>query len=417
LINRVLTRPEDIQTVFKDSDKHIKAVNNNAGWLMGEILGQCVGLISGKNWRTLRSVTGVAFLRKDVTSHIPLVEVRTKQHFDSLHAYGRLDQGLINPVDDLKMLPFLILANIIYGDLSPEMEGELLALIPLREGLFRRMITGKLSRFSLSKYLPIQINRDLSRFKKTWSAFNMAAYKRSLADDSSAPIVQMYSHVQSVAISHNQLCQTLDEILFANLDVTIGGISWNLLFLGAHQDSQTDLRTEIATKRRDTLIESGQWQKYLLDSSNLLSASMYESARLKPLAAFSVPQATPTDRIVGGFVVPAGTDFVIDSHSLNIRNPYWGDDNTTYRPRRFLERKIVESRYHYWRFGFGPRTCMGKYLADLVIKVVLVHLVENYRLSLVKHGKDWNRNAETWILHPDTDICCQRILRKTPETS
>lgn len=410
-----MTRPEDVQIVFQDSDKHIKAVNNNAGWLMGEILGKCVGLISGPEWQTLRSVTGAPFHRTDMTIYMPLIERRTKQHFDFLHAHGRLDQGLIDPVDDLKMLPFRILTNLIYGHMIPALEAELETLIPLREKLFRDMISGKLSRFRFSKYLPTEVNRNLSRFKEIWSAFNLAAYKRLLANGSNAPIVQMYSHVQSGAISHDQLCQTLDEILFANLDVTIGGISWNLLFVGAHQDIQTDLRTEIASKRRDALVQSVQWQNYLLDSSTFLSAAIYESARLKPLAAFSVPQATPTDRTVGGFLIPAGTNFVIDSQSLNIRNPYWGKDSTVYRPQRFLERKTVESRYHYWRFGFGPRTCMGKYLADLIIKVLLVHLIENYRLSLVEHGKDWSRNTETWILHPDTDVRCHKVEK--PETN
>ncbi len=410
-----MTQPEDVQAVFKDSHKHVKAVNNNGGWLMGEILGKCVGLISGTEWQALRCVTSVPFLHTKATGYIPLIERRTKQHLDSLQSQGRLNQGLVNPVDDLKLLPFWIIADIIYGELSSDMEAELQALIPVRELLFRQMISGKLSRFGFSKYLPSEINRNLSRFKNAWGTFNDVARKRSLANGTSTPIVQMYSEVQSGTISHDQLCQTLDEMLFANLDVTIGGISWNLLFLGAHQYAQVDLRNEIIDKRREAQTVPGQWEDYLLSSSTVLFASILESARLKPLAAFSVPQAAPTDRTVSGFLVPAGTDFVIDSHSLHMRNPYWGEDTEEYRPRRFLERKILESRYNYWRYGFGPRTCMGRYVADLIMKILLVHLVENYRFSLVEHGKDWDRNAETWILHPNTDVLCERILYSSPD--
>ena len=377
---------------------------------MGEILGKCVGLTSGTEWQALHSVTSVSFLHTKATGYISLIERRTKQHFDFLQSQGRLSQGLINPVDDLKLLPFWIIADIIYGELSSDMKAELQALIPVRELLFRQMILGKLSRFGFSKYLSSEINRNLFRFKKAWGTFNDAAHKRSLADGTSTPIVQMYSEVQSGTISHDQLYQTLDEMLFANLDVTIGGISWNLLFLGAHQDAQVDLRNEIIDKRREAQTAPGQWEEYLLSSSTVLFASILESARLKPLAAFSVPQAAPTDRAVSGFLVPAGTDFVVDSHSLNMRNPYWGQDTKEYRPRRFLERKALESRYNYWRYGFGPRTCMGRYVADLIIKTFLVHLVENYRLSLVEHGKDWDRNPEMWILHPNTDVFCERIL-------
>lgn len=44
----------------------------------------------------------------------------------------------------------------------------------------------------------------------------------------------------------------------------------------------------------------------------LLLALMLEFARLKPLAAFSIPQAAPTHRVVGGFLITTGTNFVVD---------------------------------------------------------------------------------------------------------
>jgi hypothetical protein len=47
----VLTRRKDIKKVFKDSNTHLKAVNNDAGWLMSQSLGQCLGLVSGVEWR------------------------------------------------------------------------------------------------------------------------------------------------------------------------------------------------------------------------------------------------------------------------------------------------------------------------------------------------------------------------------
>lgn len=150
-ILRVLTRPEDIRSVFKDSDTHRKAADNNAGWLMGEILGKCLGLISGPDWRTLHAVVGTPFLRKNSVEYIPRIEQQTKRYFNDLYVHGRLDQGLLNPIDDLKLLPFWITAEIIYGELPPEAEQKLQNLIPIRESLFRLMITGKLTRFKLYK--------------------------------------------------------------------------------------------------------------------------------------------------------------------------------------------------------------------------------------------------------------------------
>ena len=380
---------------------------------MGEILGKCVGLISGSEWQKVRSVTEVPFLHHNSTHYLTNIERRTKSHFESLHACGRLSQGLLNPVDDLKLLPFWIIADIVYHELSPEMETWLKALVPLRELLFQRVVSGGLPRFWWSQYFPAKANKELAEFKDKWATFNNAAHQRSLASSSNAPIEYMYGEMRSGRISPEQLYQTLDEVLFANLDVTIGGISWNLLFLGAYNDSQADLRAEVVDQSRAARGVRSRWEQYLLSSSTLLAATIFESARLKPLAAFSVPQAAPTDRAVGDFVIPAGTNFIIDSYALNIRNPYWGNDSSKYRPTRFLERNKTETRYHYWRFGFGTRTCMGRYVADSILKTILVHLVKNYKLSLLEDGKEWNRDSKTWITHPKTDVRCERIISES----
>ncbi len=405
----VLTRPEDVRAVFKDSDQHVKATNNDAGWLMGEVLGNCVGLISGSKWRKLRLVTEKPFLYNCTTTYLSRIEHHIGKHFAYLHVRGRLSQGLIHPVADLKLLPFWIIADLIYGHLSPATEAQLRTLIPLREKLFQHVIAGGLSRFSASQYLPTAANRGLSKFKMGWASFNREALHESLADKRHTPLVQMHGAVESGTISLEELYQTLDEILFANLDVTAGALSWNLLFLGKCQASQADLRAEIITQKGCSKGDGNDWKGYLLSSSTLLAASILESARLKPLAAFSVPQATPTDRLIGDFLVPAGTNFVIDAYALNIRNPYWGDCPTDYKPERFMRRSATETRYHYWRFGFGPRTCMGKYVADLILKMIIAHVIGNYRLDLVGDRNDWDIDKDTWITHPKSDVLCEKI--------
>ena len=402
---RVLTRSEDIEVVFRDSDRHTKAANNDAGWYMGEILGECVGLISRGEWRVLRAVTEVPFNHEKVVTYIHHIKHRTQRHFDSLIAKSRLSEGVINPVEDLKMLPFWIVADIIYGDLSSEMEHQLEALIPLRESLFKHVISGGLIRFWWSQFLPSRKNRELAEFRVAWADFNDQAHKRCLSTAVSMPLVKMYEAVQKKDITREQLLQTLDEMLFANLDVTIGGISWNLLFLAANPDAQARLRRELVEAR------SGR-EQYLLSPSTFLASCISESSRLKPLAAFSVPQAAPSDRIVSGFAIPAGTNFIVDTYALNVRNPYWGNDSTVYRPERFMEqdfRKKRERRYNFWRFGFGPRTCMGKYAADVIIRVLLAHLVDNYRLELPLNREKWGRSANSWITHPEDHVICQRL--------
>ncbi|KAL8723170.1 MAG: hypothetical protein Q9181_007340, partial [Wetmoreana brouardii] len=346
----VLTRPEHIKEVFKDSDKQYKAVDNNSGYLMSRILGQCVGLVSGTQWRNLRSVTERAFTRTTSTAYVSLINERIKSYFKELQSSMTLSQGLLDPAEDLKLLPFLVVAEVIYGKLSPELESQLRSIAPRREALFKHVISGGLARFHVSKYLPTKANHALADFRAKWHALNRLAYNLAVSSRSNVPIISLYAAADAGEITHEQMYQTLDEMLYANLDVTLGGISWNVVFLAANHDVQTSLRAEVTAKRREATNnnEGGSadmgnstaqknFNGYLISSSTLLNACILESARLRPLAAFSVPQSAPTPRLVDGYVVPAGTSFVVDSYALNIRNPFWGENSTTYRPQRFLD--------------------------------------------------------------------------------
>ncbi|PKX88414.1 cytochrome P450 [Aspergillus novofumigatus IBT 16806] len=404
----VLTRPEHLQPAFFDSDQHIKAVNNNSGYLLGELLGKCVGLISPPQWQSVRAVTQPPFLYPACVAHTDRIQEIVRSFFQELELddTGSLARGLIHPAHDLKMLPFWVVCELFYGRLPWHLVQELKRLAPLRENLMKHAIRGGLARFSWSRYLPTQANRELKNFQSRWRQFNRDVVAQARRAEKPAPIAKMYDAVDRREISEDQLLQTLDEALFANLDVTTGGLSWNLVFLAAHPDCQRKLREEITEATG-----SGSLNKYLQSQSTYLQACILESSRMKPLAAFSVPQSAPSERVVGGFRIPARTDFIVDAYALNIRSPYWAPDNETYRPERFLDRKNVELRYSFWRFGFGPRQCMGKYAADAVIRTTLVYLLLQYNLSLMEEG-DWTRDQESWITHPDFHLYCVKRGQK-----
>lgn len=376
---------------------------------MGELLGKCVGLIGGAEWQRVRGITAARFSHKDAASYIPRIIEITEKHFQDLHRSGRLSEKRLHPVQDLKFLPFWVVADILYGKLTSEMVKELEDLIRLREALWDRMIQGGATRFSWTKYLPVKVNRNLHEFKRRWATFNQTARDACLLACEKTPVVEMYDAIEQGRLSTDELLQTLDEMIFANLDVTVGGISWNLLFLADNLEVQAQLREEVLSKAGSGGTQTVQ---YLLSSSTFLAASILESARLRPLAPFSVAQSAPTTRCIAGFVVPPGTNFIVDTYRLNVKNAVWGDDREIYKPTRFLGQNRSDLRYHYWRFGFGPRQCIGKYVADLIIRILLVHLLKHYRLSF-DESTVWVKHPTTWITHPDTVIRCEKIGKET----
>lgn len=400
----VLTRPEHIKTVFKDSDRHVKALNNNSGYFMQQLLGKCLGLISGQEWAAVKKVVSPPFLHSSMHDHVDLVADSVRQYMEDVYAEkaaNNKDVDLtLDAIEDVKMLPFFILARILYGKLTTEMETELRDLAKERESLFHYVIQGGLTRFGLSRLLSTKANRELAAFRRRWESFNDIAARSWLGSERPPPITSMYGMSECGEFSKDHLLQTIDEILFANLDVTMGAVGWALVFLAAHPELQNKLRTELREWQKDEGRVEDSMRRYMLSTSTLLHASILEAARLKPLAAFSVPQAAPTDRLIDGYLVPGGTDFVIDSFGLNLNANFWGKDANTFRPERFLEKDLTELRYNYWRFGFGPRQCLGKYIADLMLHSLVARMVQDYDLANDCPEEEWKRIEETWISHP-----------------
>lgn len=412
-----MTKPEHIRDIFKDSDKHIKAKNNDSGYFLGELLGKCVGLISQNEWKKLRSVCEVPFVRSASAVYMEQIQRRTERHFQELWDASSLSSGKIDAAKDLKMLPFWVVAEVLYGHLTADMERQLSELAVERERLFRYFLRGGVTRYEWSKYLPTGANRELAGFKGRWVAFNRQARQRA---SPSTPISSYYRAVEDGFVEEESILHTLDEALFANLDVTLGGISWNLVFLAAHPEAQARLRGEISVERqreKDSGGADASLQSYLLRSNTYVASCISESSRLRPLAAFSVPQAAPTGRVVGGYYFPLGTNFIVDSYALNQRSGSWGPDAEEYRPERFLERSSVGDRYGFWRFGFGPRQCMGKFVADIMMRILLVHLVENYEIGMLGSEKEeWERDPDNWINHPMMELRCEIRKGQKAET-
>lgn len=421
--------------MFHDSHSHSKAHANDSGYLMESLLGSCLGLINGHAWSAVKTVVEPPFLHRSMGAYGAEVQDFTRAYLrrlgekkDFMHQGGNL-----HPVHDIKLLPFLFVARVIYGSMSDDLEGELRDLIPPREDLFKSVIGGGITKYAWSQLLPLPAIRKLRHFKACFAHWNDDAHAHALRirADGDAPILGMYQAVKDGIITREQLLQTLDEMLFANIDVTMGGLSWTLVFLAANPAVQKALRTEVDEQCTSVATRSTYLLSTWTTTPNLLGACILESASLRPLAAFSVPQSCPTSRTLDGYEIPAGTNFVVDSYALNIRDPFWGDDREKFIPERWLEhhKSRRDLRYRYWRFGFGPRTCVGKYLADLILRSVVVEILENWHISLEgaagkgysrkndgdsEEEMNWPWDDEMWIHHPNMLLKCD-LLATSPD--
>ena len=63
-----------------------------------------------------------------------------------------------------------------------------------------------------------------------------------------------------------------------------------------------------------------------------------------------------------------------------------------------------------WRYGFGPRQCMGKYVADRMLRSIVAAAVRDYRIELRPENANSNYsvNPDEWITHPNVKLICSK---------
>lgn len=402
----VISEPEHLKELFKDSDQHYKAVNNDSGYLMSQLLGQCVGLLSRKSWQSLRSQVEGPFTHVAIANDAALIRAQTRKFVEQLSNTGDFRNGIFDPAKDINFYPFFVVATLLYGDLDAEDVQWLRKIAPLRQKLFTYVISGGLARFSVSRFLPTTANRLLHEFQQEWSCFNESIYEKAKARGDTTPMTKLWEDSKEGRIDQVQLLQTLDESLFANLDVTTGAISWNFIYLASSPNDQARLVEEI---KRECGPDDIHWDAYIARSDTFLASCINESSRLRPVAPFSIPQAPPTNRRIGKWMLPGRTMIIVDSYGLNIRNPFWGEKSQEWIPSRFLNIKPSQLRYNMWRFGFGPRQCMGKFVADRMLRSIVASIIRDWQLQLRPEdaNTDFTVNPDEWITHPDIRLICK----------
>jgi len=121
-----------------------------------------------------------------------------------------------------------------------------------------------------------------------------------------------------------------------------------------------------------------------VDQLDYLGACAHEALRLKPPAAY-IPLEALVDTTVGDVHVAAGTIVwcVMRAGSLD---DAWFANAAQFDPQRWLDDAVDKKAS--MPFGAGARTCPGRYLALLEIKVALAMLLARFDIVSVAtaHG-------------------------------
>ena len=114
---------------------------------------------------------------------------------------------------------------------------------------------------------------------------------------------------------------------------------------------------------------------------------LQESLRVYP-PVWVIPRDAIGDDEIGGYRIAAGSTILLSPY-LTHRHPDCWENPEAFDPERFLPARSTDRvRHAYFPFGGGPRLCMGVDMAMTEMLLILVMVVQRFRVHLVSGHRE-----------------------------
>ncbi|XP_077994890.1 1,25-dihydroxyvitamin D(3) 24-hydroxylase, mitochondrial-like [Glandiceps talaboti] len=182
-------------------------------------------------------------------------------------------------------------------------------------------------------------------------------------------------------INTEEIYANTTELLAAAVDTTSNTTLWSLYELANNPEIQQRLFEEI-----ESVVPPGVTPNLShLNQMPYLKSVVKETLRLYP-AALSVARRLDHDIVIRGYNIPAGE--VISCQVVTMcRDPSIFEDPMTFKPERWFALREDSDSLHAFAalvFGFGPRMCLGRRLAELEMHLLLARICRTFKLENTK---------------------------------
>jgi len=361
--------------------------------LIGMEMGLPQGLFSaeGEDWRRQRRMVMASFAPGHVRAYFPsLLKVALRLRGRWRNA-ARAGQDIVLQADLMRFTVDAI-AGLAFGkDINTLESGEDVIqrhLDKVLPAIFRRV----LSLVPTWRWFKRPADRELERSVAVINATILdfvAQARQRLRDDPArrepprnlleAMIVA--ADLPDSGLGDRQVAGNVLTMLLAGEDTTANTLAWMIHLLHRHPDALCRAQQEVRRLAPDPLFYGFDQMEQLV----YLEACASETMRLKPVAPFIALQAL-RDSVVGDVAVPQGTQVwgVLRHDSVSERH---FARPQAFEPERWLDGSpqplSAAAKRSAMPFGSGPRTCPGRYLALLEMKLAMAVLLSGFDIESV----------------------------------
>ncbi|NVM75495.1 cytochrome P450 [Duganella sp. SG902] len=347
-----------------------------------------VFLAEGTAWRDQRRMVMAALAPHAVKAYFPSL-VAVVQRLRRRWQQAARDGSTIDLAEDLKRYSVDIIAGLAFGTEVNTIDGGEDVIQRHMDVVLPAVARRSIALFPYWRYVKLPQDRHLDScllaLRQSVDELIAAARARLAAEPARRQRPSNLLEAMICAadeggsgVDDKAVAGNVTTMLLAGEDTTSNTLAWMLYLLQQKPAAMQKAREEVLRVAPDPAAFSIEQ----MDGLDYLDACAQEAMRLKPVAPF-IPLEALRDTVVGDVQVPKGGllwcvmrhDSVSDEHV---------PDAADFKPERWLAGSEQAINKHVsMPFGAGVRTCPGRYLALLEIKLASAMLLSSFTIQSI----------------------------------
>ncbi|KAM1109056.1 hypothetical protein ACFX13_008631 [Malus domestica] len=394
LRNTITANPENVEYMLKTRFENYPK-GKPFSTILGDFLGQGIFNVDGHSWRFQRKMASLELDRHSVRSYAFEIVNHEIEHrliplLTSVCSNSDGGNGIVLDLQDVfKRFSFDTICKFSFG-LDPMC---LELSLPLSEFAVAFDMASKLSAERAMTPSPIiwKIKRilNLGSEKQLKESINMInalakeviARKRELGFSTQRDLLSRF--MRSVE-DEGYLRDIFISFLLAGRDTMASALTSFFWLMGTHPNAASAIRLET-----DRVLGINQGLKSFEQMQELhyLQAAIYESMRLYPPVQFDSKFCEQDDVLPDGTFVRKGTRVTYHPYAMGRIQESWGSDCMEFKPDRWLKDGVffMENPFKYPIFQPGLRVCLGKEMAVMEMKTVVLSLLRRFNIEHAAH--------------------------------
>ncbi|KAI0425971.1 cytochrome P450 [Xylaria sp. FL1042] len=223
-------------------------------------------------------------------------------------------------------------------------------------------------------------------------------------DKVSGSLIQ--SLLASLGSQQNLVADAALTYLTAGRDTTAQGLTWCLYLLLQNKSAMGRIRDEAQELLKTKGLDFPQLGSESDTSSAVFTptslpytmAAFYEALRLYPPIPFEIRECEQATTLPDGTFLPDKAIIVWSLWAMNRSKRIWGEDANVFKPERWFTedgKLMAKSPSEFPVFYGGPRTCLGKRMAEVIATQVIATMLLMFEFTPAYEGERVSKTSLT----------------------